>query len=54
MKLTIGERWELNERMLPIGTFQPLTADEQLLKGDGVNPFFDSMDNHYTAAAQNG
>jgi aldose 1-epimerase len=54
VKLTIGERWELNERMLPIGTFQPLTADEQLLKGDGVNPFFDSMDNHYTAAAQNG
>ncbi|MFC5649109.1 aldose 1-epimerase [Paenibacillus solisilvae] len=54
VKLTIGERWELNERMLPIGTYQPLTADEELLKGEGVYPFFDSMDNHYTASAQNG
>ncbi|MBU5671647.1 aldose 1-epimerase [Paenibacillus brevis] len=54
LKLTIGDRWELNERMLPTGKFQPLTAQEQLMKGEGVYPFFESMDNHYTAAAQNG
>jgi aldose 1-epimerase len=54
VKLTIGDRWELSERMLPTGRFQPLTADEELLKGEGVYPFFGAMDNHYTAAAQNG
>ncbi|QYR23258.1 aldose 1-epimerase [Paenibacillus sp. sptzw28] len=54
VKLTIGERWELNERMLPTGKFQPLKAEEELLKGEGINPFFEAMDNHYTAVAQNG
>lgn len=54
VKLTLGERWELNERMLPTGAFQPLTADEKLMQGEGVYPFFASMDNHYTALPQNG
>lgn len=54
VKLTIGERWQLNERMLPLGTYQPLTADEQLLKEEGIYPFFAPMDNHYTAVSQNG
>lgn len=54
LKLTIGERWELNERMLPTGQFQPLSPQEQLMNGEGVYPFFESMDNHYTAVAQNG
>ncbi|QHT62355.1 aldose 1-epimerase [Paenibacillus lycopersici] len=54
LKLTIGERWHLNERMLPTGEFQPLTANEQLMKGEGVYPFFESLDNHYTVAPQNG
>ncbi|MEK5477930.1 aldose 1-epimerase [Paenibacillus sp. FSL R5-0407] len=54
LKLTIGERWELNERMLPTGEFQPLTDQELLMQGAGVYPFFESMDNHYTSAAQNG
>lgn len=54
LKLTIGDRWEMSERMLPTGEFQPLTANERLMKGEGVYPFFESLDNHYTAAAQNG
>ncbi|GIP54536.1 aldose 1-epimerase [Paenibacillus vini] len=54
LKLTIGERWELNERMLPTGEFQPLTDQELLMQGAGVYPFFESMDNHYTSTAQNG
>ncbi|GGD51711.1 aldose 1-epimerase [Paenibacillus nasutitermitis] len=54
VKLTIGNRWELNERMLPTGKFQPLTVDEEQLKGEGVYPFFAEMDNHYTAVPQNG
>ncbi|RAP77656.1 aldose 1-epimerase [Paenibacillus montanisoli] len=54
LKLTIGERWEMSERMLPTGNHQPLTANEELMKGEGVYPFFESLDNHYTAVAQNG
>lgn len=54
LKLTIGERWQLNERMLPTGQFQPLQADELAMKGDGVYPFFESLDNHYTAIPQQG
>ncbi|MEK3734476.1 MULTISPECIES: aldose 1-epimerase [Paenibacillus] len=54
VKLTIGERWELDGRMLPTGKYQPLTAEEKQLQGEGVSPFFTSMDNHYTAVPQNG
>jgi aldose 1-epimerase len=54
VQITIGERQELSERNLPTGRIQPLTADEQLMKSEGVNPYFDSMDNHYTSAPQNG
>jgi aldose 1-epimerase len=50
--MTIGERWEMSERMLPTGSFQPLTEDEVKMKTTGVNPYFESMDNHYTAAPQ--
>ncbi len=53
-KATIGNRWELNDRMLPTGAYQQLSADEERIKGDGVNPFFEPMDNHYTALPQNG
>ncbi|AEI41082.1 aldose 1-epimerase [Paenibacillus mucilaginosus] len=51
---TIGERWELNERMLPTGRFQELTPEEEQLKKGGVSPYFAEMDNHYTAVPQNG
>lgn len=54
VRMTIGERWELNERMLPTGRYQPLTPDEEKLRGEGVSPYFAEMDNHYTAAPQNG
>lgn len=54
MKLTIGKRWELDGTMLPTGIHQELSANEEAMQGDGVYPFFERMDNHYTAAAQNG
>lgn len=51
---TIGNRWEMSERMLPTDKFQPLSPSEQQLK-DGVgNPYAVDMDNHYTAVPQNG
>lgn len=54
LKMTMGERWELSERMLPTGSFQALTPEEEQMKSEGVNPFFAPMDNHYTAVPQNG
>ncbi|MGM1045868.1 MAG: aldose 1-epimerase [Bacillota bacterium] len=54
LKLTIGKRWELNGRMLPTGSHLELSPDELVMQGAGVYPFFESMDNHYTSAAQNG
>ncbi|MGG1550814.1 aldose 1-epimerase [Paenibacillus ferrarius] len=52
-QMTIGERWHLNERMLPTGDFQALSADEEKMKVGGLSPFFESMDNHYTTLPQN-
>lgn len=54
IKATIGERWEMSGRMLPTGNYQPLEPEEEQLRGEGVNPFWASMDNHYTAVPQNG
>ncbi|SMF81008.1 aldose 1-epimerase [Paenibacillus uliginis N3/975] len=54
VKFTIGQRWELNERMLPTGKYQALTVEEEQMRGEGVSPYFEEMDNHYTAVPQNG
>lgn len=54
LKVTIGERWEMSERMLPTGVHPALSAEEEAMKAGGVNPYFASMDNHYTAVPQNG
>ncbi len=54
MKITIGERIELGDRTLPTGHVLPLSPDEELMKGEGVNPYFASLDNHYTSSPQNG
>lgn len=53
-EITVGQRWEMNERMLPTGKHQPLTPEEDKLKEGGINPFFGPLDNHYTAAPRNG
>lgn len=53
-KTTIGDRWELSERMLPTGSFQDLSHEEQQLQEGGIEPFFTPMDNHYTSVPQNG
>ncbi|RKN85003.1 aldose 1-epimerase [Paenibacillus ginsengarvi] len=54
LRMTIGERIELNEQMLPNGRFTPLDDNEKSLKGDGVSPYFARLDNHYTAVPQGG
>jgi aldose 1-epimerase len=52
--MSIGERWELDDRMLPTGSYQPLAEGEQAMKGSGVSPYFAEMDNHYTSQPQGG
>ncbi|WP_338554812.1 aldose 1-epimerase [Paenibacillus sp. KS-LC4] len=52
--LTAGKRWELDERMLPTGQFQPLSSNEEKLKTTGASPYFEPLDNHYTVEARNG
>lgn len=54
LRMTIGERVELNERMLPTGNYTPLDENERRLKAEGTSPFFAELDNHYTAAPQGG
>jgi aldose 1-epimerase len=48
--IAIGERWELNARMLPTGRKLPLSEGELLLSEGMGNPYFESLDNHYTAS----
>lgn len=52
--LAIGERWELDERMLPTGRGLPLNEGEQQLREGRGNPYFEGLDNHYSASAVNG
>ncbi|WP_134704523.1 aldose 1-epimerase [Ammoniphilus sp. YIM 78166] len=47
--LTIGDRWEVNDRMLPTGKIQPMSEQEMRIKGEGVSPYFTRLDNHYSA-----
>ncbi|GAA3400907.1 aldose 1-epimerase [Paenibacillus hodogayensis] len=54
LRMTIGQRIEMNERMLPTGRYAALDADEQRLKEEGTSPFFAKLDNHYTAEPQGG
>ncbi|ALS28468.1 aldose epimerase [Paenibacillus sp. 32O-W] len=54
VRITIGERWALDDRMLPTGETQPLDEGEAALKrGDGT-PFYAPMDNHYSAEPVDG
>jgi aldose 1-epimerase len=53
-KMTTGQRYELDDRMLPTGKFQTLTPQEEQMKAGGLSPYFEEMDNHYTAEPQNG
>jgi aldose 1-epimerase len=54
-RLTIGERWELTaDRMLPTGRKLPLTPGEIKMQEGEQSPFYEAMDNHYTAAPQGG
>lgn len=54
-RVTTGERWELDNRMLPTGSTMPMTAAEEAMKRpEGGSPFAEALDNHYSAAPVDG
>ncbi|MBP2001214.1 aldose 1-epimerase [Paenibacillus shirakamiensis] len=54
VKLTVGERWEMNERMLPTGRKLPVSPTDHSLREGTLHPFSENLDHHYTVAPQNG
>lgn len=54
VRVTIGERWELDGRMLPTGKRLPLSEGEARFAAGEGDPYFEELDNHYTAAPQDG
>jgi aldose 1-epimerase len=54
VRVTIGERWELDGRMLPTGKKLALSEGEARLAAGEGDPYFEELDNHYTAAPQGG
>ncbi|WAH44538.1 aldose 1-epimerase [Alicyclobacillus fastidiosus] len=51
---TVGNRFEMSERMLPTGNYLDLTPAERMMQTSGISPFFEPMDNHYTARPEQG
>lgn len=54
VRVTIGERWELDGRMLPTGRKLALSEGEARMAAGEGDPYFEDLDNHYTAAPQGG
>ncbi len=48
VRVSIGKRIEVTERMLPSGVVRNLNEDEALFRGEGQNPIAWNMDDHYT------
>lgn len=48
VKLSVGKRIEVNERMLPNGIVRELSEEEAAFRGEGMDPMAWSMDDHYT------
>lgn len=53
-RLSVGERWELDDRGLPTGRKLPFTERERSLREGGMGLFDEPMDHHYTAKPMEG
>jgi aldose 1-epimerase len=51
LKVSVDQKWELNERILPTGNLLPLTPAEQAYRSEGVLPQGTPVSDHFTAAA---
>lgn len=54
IKVTIDQRWNVRERMMPDGTMAALDEKERMLRDEGVAPFSRKWSSYYTAEPQNG
>ncbi|SDT51931.1 aldose 1-epimerase [Paenibacillaceae bacterium GAS479] len=52
LNVTLGERWETDERMLPTGKRLPLDGEDLLIAGSGTSPFAREWADYYTAKAR--
>lgn len=53
MWVSVNERWELSERILPTGKRLPLTEKEMSYRNQGMPPLGDPIDKHYTVLPLN-
>ncbi len=51
LRLSVGERWELDSRTLPTGKLLPLTPGEQALRGEGIVPLAEPIESAFTSKA---
>ena len=49
VRISVGKRIEMSERMLPTGEVRELNEEEARLRANGLTPVAWSMDDHYTA-----
>ena len=49
MNISVGQRVEMSERTLPTGKLLPLSEEEQKLRGEGLDPLYADLDDHFTA-----
>lgn len=49
VRVSVGKRILMSERMLPTGEVRSLNEEEQRLRAEGLEPVAWSMDDHYTA-----
>ena len=50
-RVSVGQKWELNERLLPTGKLLPLSPAEQLYRNEGIRPQGNPISDHCTAEA---
>lgn len=53
IQVMLGQRWEMSERKMPTGHNLPLSANEQKMRDEGVYPFFEPMNHHYSVQHKN-
>lgn len=49
MCVSVADRVQMSERTLPTGTLLELSEDEKKMRGEGLNPVYAEMDDHFTS-----
>lgn len=54
MQVSVANRVEMSERILPTGVLLELLEEEKKLRGQGLSPVYAEMDDHFTSEPLNG